>query len=159
MKIKDFFKLVITVGVSQLAGLIGSLFTFSAIPTWYQTLHKPTFSPPNWVFSPVWTILYTLMGIAAFLVWQKGVKHKQVKQALFIFGSQLVLNALWSIIFFGFKSLLFAFFEIIFLWLAILGTILTFFRVYKPAAFLLIPYIFWVSFAAYLNYYIWILNK
>ncbi|MFH1392317.1 MAG: TspO/MBR family protein [bacterium] len=158
MQLNNFFKLIIAVIVSELAGIIGSIFTVSAIPTWYAELVKPALSPPNWLFGPVWTTLYFLMGIAAFLVWKRGFERKNIKIALGLFCIQLFLNALWSIIFFGLHSPGAAFIEIIVLWLAIIIAIIAFSKISKPAAWLLAPYIIWVSFAAYLNYVIWILN-
>ena len=158
MKINNTFKLIITIVVSELAGIIGSVFTTPSIPSWYAGIVKPTLNPPAWVFGPVWTTLFALMGIAAFLVWKKGLDRKGVKIALGIFLGQLVLNALWSIIFFGLHSPGGALFEMIFLWLAILATIIVFAKISKPAAWLLVPYILWVSFAMYLNYAIWALN-
>jgi len=158
MKLNNFFKLVIAIVISELAGIVGSVFTVSAIPTWYATLQKPSFSPPNWIFGPAWTTLYFLMGIAAFLVWKKGLERKDVKIALGVFGGQLVLNALWSIIFFGLHNPFWAFIEIIVLWLAILATMFAFYKISRPAAYLLLPYILWVSFAAVLNFSIMILN-
>lgn len=154
----DWVKLTVAVVGSEAAGIIGSVFTASSIPTWYATIVRPEFSPPNWIFGPVWTTLYALMGIAAFLVWRKGLDRKEVKVALGIFLLQLVLNSLWSIIFFGLQNPGAAFIEIIFLWLAIVATIIAFAKISKPAAWLLAPYILWVSFAAYLNYAIWALN-
>lgn len=151
-------KFIIAIVVSELAGIIGSFFTTPAINGWYSTLVKPALNPPSWVFGPVWTTLFALMGIAAFLIWKKGLEQKRVKIALGIFLGQLVLNTLWSIIFFGLKSPGAAFIEITFLWLAILATIIAFAKLSKPAAWLLAPYILWVSFAAYLNYSIWMLN-
>jgi tryptophan-rich sensory protein len=158
MRLNNFLKLVIAIVVSELAGIVGSVFTVSSIPTWYATLQKPSFSPPNWIFGPVWTTLYFLMGIAVFLVWKKGLERKDVKIALGVFGGQLVLNALWSIIFFGLHNPFWAFVEIIVLWLAILWTMFAFYKISRPAAYLLLSYILWVSFAAYLNYSIWIIN-
>ena len=158
MRINNFFKLVIAIVVSELAGVIGSIFTVAAIPTWYATLAKPALNPPAWVFGPVWTILYALMGVATFLIWRKGWEKKEVKTALGIFGIQLVLNTLWSVIFFGLHSPGTALIDIIFLWLAILATIIVFAKISRPAAWLLAPYILWVSFAVYLNYSIWMLN-
>lgn len=154
----NIFKLVIAIGVSLSAGAIGSVFTASAIPTWYVDLVKPALNPPSWVFGPVWTVLYLLMGIAAFLIWKKNLNRRDVKMALGIFVVQLVLNALWSIIFFGLHSPGGALVEIVFLWLAILATIIAFAKISQPAAWLLVPYIVWVSFAVYLNYAIWTLN-
>lgn len=158
MKLNNFYKLVIAIGVSELAGIIGSVFTTPSIAGWYAMLAKPEFSPPNWVFAPVWITLFVLMGIAAFLVWKQGLDRKDVKIALGIFIGQLVLNTLWSIIFFSLHSPGGALVEIIFLWLAILATIAAFYKISRPAAWLLVPYILWVSFAMYLNYSIWILN-
>lgn len=158
MKLSDVFKLVLAIVVAELAGIIGSVFTASSIPTWYATLAKPELAPPNWVFGPVWTTLFALMGIAAFLVWKKGWERKEVKVALSVFLGQLILNTLWSIIFFGLQSPASALIEIFILWLAILLTIIVFARISKPAAWLLAPYLLWVSFATYLNYAIWMLN-
>lgn len=140
------------------AGFVGSIFTAPAIPVWYATLQKPFFTPPSWVFGPAWTALYILMGVALFLVWNKSIQDRKVKIAMSIFGVQLVLNFLWSIIFFGLQSPFYALVEIVILWLAILLTIIKFYRIDKRASFLLVPYILWVSFASVLNYYLWILN-
>ena len=158
MSIKDILKLIGSIIICQLAGFIGSLFTTPAIPTWYKTLTKPAFNPPNSIFSPIWITLFLLMGISLFLVWQKNLKDRKVKIALLFFTVQLVLNILWSVLFFGLKSPLLAFIEIIILWFAILLTILKFFKVSKPAGALLLPYILWVSFAAFLNFFLWNLN-
>ncbi len=155
MKTNSLLKLIVAIIISELAGVIGSLFTVSSIPTWYTALTKPALTPPAWVFAPVWTILFALMGIAAFLVWDKGLERKDVKAALAVFAVQLVLNALWSIIFFGLHKPGVAFGEIIFLWLAILATIIVFAGISRPAAWLLAPYIVWVGFAVYLNFSIW----
>lgn len=149
---------VAAVGVCLLAGAVGSLFTTPAIPTWYATLVKPALNPPSWVFGPVWTVLYILMGIALYLVWIKGWERKDVKVAMAIFGVQLILNVLWSYLFFGLQSPFLALIEIVLLWIAILMTILAFYRVSVPAAVLLVPYILWVTFASYLNYGIYVLN-
>lgn len=154
----NLFKLAIAIVVSLSAGIIGSFFTTPSIPTWYPTLVKPEFNPPSWVFGPVWTTLFILMGIAAYLIWREGLNRKDVKIALSIFIVQLILNTLWSIIFFAWQSPGGAFAEVIFLWLAIVATIIAFAKISKPAAWLLAPYILWVSFAAYLNYTIWMLN-
>jgi translocator protein len=141
----------------QLAGIIGSLFTTSSIPTWYATLIKPSFNPPNWIFAPVWIFLYLLMGISFYLIWIKS-NNPNFSFLMSVFLLQLVLNAFWSIIFFGLKSPLFAFVEIIVLWLTILICIILFFRISKISSYLLIPYLLWVSFAAVLNFAIWKLN-
>ena len=118
---------------------------------WYAFINKPTFTPPNWVFAPAWISLFTLMGIAAFLVWRKGLQTPGVKRALIIFLLQLGLNSLWSIVFFGGRSIQGGLVVIVFLWLAIIWTIKSFFAISKPAAVLIIPYIAWVSFALVLN--------
>lgn len=158
MNLSRFPKLAIAIIISQLAGVIGSVFTVSSIPTWYATLAKPALNPPSWMFGPVWTLLYFLMGIAAFLVWDKGFERKDVRRALSVFGIQLFLNALWSIVFFGLQNPLWAFVNIALMWIAIIGTMVLFYKISKPAFWLLIPYIAWVSFAAYLNLAIFILN-
>lgn len=158
MKFNDFLKLIFAVAIAETAGLVGSVFTRPAITSWYLGLTKPALNPPNWIFGPVWTTLYFLMGVAAFLVWRRGLKQKEVKTALVVFSIQLVLNTLWSIIFFGWHNPFWSFVEIIILWFAILGTIFAFYKISRPAAYLLLPYIFWVSFAVYLNYFIWALN-
>jgi tryptophan-rich sensory protein len=159
MRLSNLWKIIISVLVAELAGVIGSLFTFAAIPTWYATLAKPAFNPPNWVFAPVWNILFILMGVAAFLVWKRGLDKKAVRLALILFLVQLVLNSFWSIIFFGLHNPGAAYIEIIFLWLAILATIISFYKVVPKAAYLLIPYILWVTFAAFLNLSIWRLQS
>lgn len=158
MKINNAGKLIIAIIISELAGIIGSIFTTPSIDGWYAGIVKPTINPPAWIFGPVWTTLFVLMGISAFLIWKTGLNRKDVKIALSIFIVQLILNTLWSIIFFGLHSPGGALIEIIFLWLAILGTIVSFAKISKPAAWLLLPYILWVSFAMYLNYAIWVLN-
>lgn len=162
MKLSNPAKLIISLALPQLAGGIGSLFTMNAIPTWYRSLVKPELAPPNWVFGPVWTTLFVLMGIALYLVWKKWAilpwSRTQKRLALTVFGAQLVLNTLWSIIFFGLQSPGSALIEIVFLWLAIVATIVMFAKVSKPAAWLLVPYLLWVSFASYLNFTIWSLN-
>lgn len=157
--IKDWLELAGFVALSQGAGIVGSLFTTPSIDGWYAELIRPELAPPNWVFAPVWTTLFFLMGVAAFLVWRKRRGHKEARIALGVFGFQLVLNTVWSIIFFGLLNPGAAFIEILFLWLAIAVTIGMFAKISKPAALLLLPYIAWVSFAAYLNYMIWVLNS
>lgn len=155
---KKAVQLVIAILICEGVGILGSFFTFSSIPTWYSTLNKPVFSPPNFIFGPVWTILYALMGIAAYLVWQKGIKKKIVKSAITLFGIHLFFNFLWSVIFFGLKSPYYAFLEIIILWLLIITIVFRFWRIDRRAAYLLAPYLLWVSFASFLNYTIWQLN-
>jgi len=159
MKPSDIWKLVVSIVACLAAGAIGSIFTRSAIPTWYATLEKPIFSPPNWLFAPVWTLLYILMGVAAFLVWRKGLENRQIKMALIVFLIQLVLNALWSVVFFGLESPLCGFIVIVVLWAAILITVIKFFRISRVASGLMWPYLLWVTFAAVLNASIWLLNR
>ena len=156
--VRDVVRLVVSIVVCQLAGGIGAIFTSPAIPTWYASLAKPAFQPPNWLFFPVWTTLYTLMGIAAFLVWRKGLDLRSVRVALGLFAVQLVLNTAWSIVFFGAQELFGALIVIVILWLFILINIVTFWRISRVAGALLIPYILWVSFASLLNYSVWMLN-
>lgn len=155
---RDILKLVVSILACQCAGLIGSIFTMPAIPTWYETSAKPSFTPPSWLFAPAWVTLYILMGVAAFLIWRKGLDIRNVESALIIFLVQLVLNALWSAIFFGAKSLIGGAVVIVLLWIAILFTILRFFKISAAAGGLLIPYILWVSFASVLNISILALN-
>jgi tryptophan-rich sensory protein len=159
MTFLDQKKLIFSIFICLFAGFIGSFFTTPAIPTWYAMLQKPSFAPPNWVFFPVWTSLFIIMGISLFLIWQKGWEDKTVKTAIYLFAGQLVLNTLWSFAFFGLRSPLLGLMEIIILWIAILATILTFKKLSKTAAYLLIPYILWVSFAAFVNFSIWRLNR
>ncbi|MBM3173792.1 MAG: tryptophan-rich sensory protein [Chloroflexi bacterium] len=154
----DILKLFTSILVCLAAGLIGSIFTRTAIPTWYAALTKPSFTPPNWLFAPVWAILYILMGLAAYLVWRKGWEYREVRVGLITFLVQLALNTLWSIVFFGLKSPLGGAIVIVGLWVVLLFTILRFFKVSAAAGWLLVPYILWVSFAAALNISVWILN-
>ena len=158
MKTNSYFKLIIAIAACELAGIIGTIFSSSSIPTWYSTLVKPILNPPSWVFGPVWTTLYALMGIAAFSVWKKGLKRPDVKKALSVFVLQLVLNAQWSVIFFGLQSPAWAFLNICLMWLSIVWTMVLFYKISKPAMWLLLPYIAWVTFAGYLNLSIWLLN-
>lgn len=155
---KKILPVLLFIILTEATGLIGSIATFPSIPTWYLTLNKPSFNPPNWLFGPVWTTLFAMMGIAAFLVWQKGMHKKPVKEAIIVFSIQLVLNIFWSIIFFGLHQPGVAFIEIVILWLMILITILRFYKISRPAGLLLIPYLLWVSFASFLNLVIVILN-
>ena len=153
----NFLKLMVSLIICQLAGFIGSLFTSPAIPEWYASLQKPSFTPPNWLFSPVWIFLFLLMGVSLYLIWQAASK-KEAKLALVLFSVQLVLNMLWSVIFFGLKSPMLAFIEITVLWIAIILTVMKSMKVAKAAGYLLLPYIIWVSFAAVLNFFLWKLN-
>jgi tryptophan-rich sensory protein len=155
---KNILKLIGSIAACEGAGGIGSVFTTPAITTWYATLEKPTFTPPDAVFLPIWLTLYLLMGIAVFLIWRQGLKDKQVKTAFILFWVQLVVNILWSVFFFGFESPLSGVIVIGLLWVLILFTILRFFKISRVAGALLIPYIVWTSIAASLNVWILILN-
>ena len=150
---KNIFKLVISILVCQLAGVVGSIFTINSVSGWYLELVKPSFNPPSWIFSPVWITLFLLMGISLYLVW-----IKKAKIAMVFFGIQLFFNILWSVLFFGLKSPLLAFIDIIILWIFIFITIIKFYKVSRISVYLLLPYILWVSFAAVLNFFIFILN-
>jgi tryptophan-rich sensory protein len=154
----DIKKLSASVIVCLLAGMIGSIFTMPKILTWYATLAKPEFAPPNWVFGPVWTTLFVLMGISLYLIWNKGAKDKNVKMAIYVFAVQLALNILWSFLFFGLESPFYGFVGIAVLWAAIAATMWKFYGIDKKAAYLLMPYIAWVSFASLVNYAVWMLN-
>jgi len=149
---------IIAILICLAAGSIGAIATQSSVDTWYVTLNKPSFNPPNWVFAPVWTILYIMMGIAAGRVWSHGFHHKWVKTAMYHFLFQLLLNTLWSLVFFGLNEIFGALLVIIGLLVLLLFTYKWFKVVNKLSAYLLIPYILWVSFALALNFSIWKLN-
>ncbi len=148
---------IVSVLIAQMAGVIGSFFTTPNIETWYVFLEKPAFAPPNWLFAPAWITLYTLMGIAAFLIWRRR-GEAGAKKALYFYGAQLLLNALWPIAFFGLQNPLLGFLVIIVLWLLILITMIKFWKIEKIAGILFLPYILWVAFAAALNFAILLLN-
>lgn len=158
IKIKNVYRFIAAIVICELAGAIGAIFTSPAIPAWYIELVKPRFAPPNWVFGPVWAFIYFLMGISLFFVWKRGVKGAEVFKPVFYFLIQLILNVVWTFVFFGLRNPYAALYIITILWISILLTISQFFRVKKLAAYLLIPYILWVSFAVLLNYSIWSLN-
>ncbi len=151
--------MIVAILVCNSAGFIGSFFTLGSVQTWYPTLTKPDLTPPGWVFGPAWTLLYTLMGIALFLAWTRhiGGKHRAFWIRLFLI--HLVVNAAWSIVFFGLHLLLPALGVIALLWLMIVALIALSLRFDKRIAFLLTPYLAWISFASYLNYAIWSLNR
>tara|TARA_R110002167_G_scaffold48091_1_gene142053 strand:+ start:66 stop:539 length:474 start_codon:yes stop_codon:yes gene_type:complete len=155
---KKLTYIAITVSICLAVGFLSSFATQSSVNDWFVTLNKPIFNPPNWLFAPVWTVLYILMGVAAGLVWAKGFYHLWVKTALYHFGFQLLLNAAWSIVFFGFKQPFWGLVVIISLLCLIVLTMRWFRIVDKYASWLLIPYLLWVCFATVLNYKIWELN-
>ena len=142
-----------------LAAAIGGVATGNAIPTWYSTLEKPAWNPPDWIFGPVWTVLYIMMGVASWQIWRLGTEKQDVRDALGLYGAQLVLNTAWSLLFFGMRQIGLALGEIIALWALIAATANRFYRLKKSAGLLLVPYLLWVSFAALLNARIWQLNQ
>ncbi|MFH6992133.1 TspO/MBR family protein [Flavobacterium sp. FlaQc-48] len=153
-------KIIIALIVCLAVGYSASTVTRPSVETWYPTLIKPAFNPPNWIFMPVWTILYIFMAVAAGLVWDKiKGQNEEVKKALGFFLIQLTLNAIWSYLFFGLKNPLLALIEIVLLWLFIYETYLKFIKINKIAGYLLVPYMAWVAFAGVLNASIWWLNK
>ena len=181
MKYNNLLKLFSSIIICELVGVVGSFFTISQIPLWYGSLNKPFFNPPSWIFGPVWTLLFVLMGISLYLVWLKKWEAKnsistrkekawnslsqkfysgswRKTNIIIIFVFQLVLNVLWSVIFFGWHSPALAFFELLMLWFAIVFTIINFYRVSKTSAWIMLPYLMWVSFAGILNLAIFILN-
>lgn len=153
-----FTKLFLFVLASEAVGNIGTIFAIGAIPTWYSTLIKPSFNPPNWLFGPVWITLFGLMGVSAFLVYDKGTSNGSVRIALYTFCLQFALNVLWDGLFFGLHSISYALIDIIVLWISIAVCIFLFYRVSRITGLLLLPYILWVTIAALLNYFIYILN-
>ena len=142
----------------ELVGILGALTTATGESSWYASLAKPVFQPPNWLFGPVWTLLYALMGIAAFLVWREGTDRRDVRIALGLFVAQLVLNGIWTPIFFGAQSIVGGAVVIVALLVVLAFTIRAFFRVSRAAGWLLVPYILWVGYATALNLSIWVLN-
>lgn len=157
---KDILRLIAACGASLSAGVIGSLATGpSGFRPWYSAIQKPSFTPPAWVFAPVWTTLYILMGVAAFLVWRRGLDSRAVRAALAWFLGQLVLNALWSPVFFGWHRIGLALIVLVLLWIVLVVTVWRFGAISKVAAGLLTPYLLWVSFAGVLNASIWWLNR
>ena len=155
---QDLPKLIASILVCFVAAAIGSIFTTPQIPGWYAGLVKPWFAPPNWVFGPVWTTLYLLMGIALFLVWRRGLEKPEVRQGVILFAVQLGFNVAWSWLFFGFQSPLAGFVCIVILWVLILATLVRFWTISRTDGALLIPYLLWVTIATGLNYGIMVLN-
>lgn len=149
---KNFTLLLFSILLTNLAGIFGSLFTFYSVDTWYQTIEKPAITPASWVFGPVWTFLYILMGISFYFIVKLDINDKKVRMAIFLFVVQLILNALWSVIFFGAHRIDLAFLEILILLAFIVATFKAFYKLDQFAAYLLLPYIVWVSFATFLNF-------
>lgn len=157
-KAGSWYRLVLSVLLTEGAGGIGSLFTFGAIPGWYASLAKSPITPPNWFFAPIWITLFFLMGLSLYFVWKKKGNTADSWIAITLFMVQLALNVLWSLIFFGLHQLLFGAVEIIFLWFFIAATIIEFRTIDKKAAYLLFPYLAWVTAATLLNFSILWLN-
>jgi translocator protein len=155
----DWLKLAVCIVLPMLVGLTGGMFTESGPDSWYAGIKKPSFNPPGWIFGPVWTALYLMMGVAAFLIWRKGWELRPVRLAMIFFLIQLLLNGAWSPAFFGLQSPLAGLIIIAFLWVAILLTLISFAALSALAAGLMAPYLFWVSFAAVLNGSIYFLNR
>ena len=151
-------RLAASIGICELTGLVGAIFTAPSIPVWYAGLAKPSFSPQSWVFAPAWTFLFLIMGISFYIIWEKGLEGKDVKRAMHVFGIQLGLNLLWSILFFGLRSPLYGLVDIVLLWAAIALTFSEFYSISRNAGLLLVPYIAWVSFALVLNLSLYLLN-
>lgn len=157
MKVENILKFIISISLTLSAGAIASFFTFEAIATWYITLNKPSFNPPNWLFGPVWTTLYIILGVSLFLIWKEN-RSKVRDQALTIFGIQMALNFFWSFLFFYINQIGIALIEIVLLWSSILLMIRYFYKIYPIAAYINIPYLLWVTFATALNAAYFILN-
>lgn len=158
MEKSDLFRLILSIIICQMAGVIGSIFTASSVASWYPTLVKPSITLPGFYIGSIWIALFTLMGISLFLIWRHHSDGSDARGALYFFAAQLVVNTLWSAAFFGMQSPISGLVVIALLWILILITIVKFLPLNRAAAFLLVPYILWVSFAAYLNYLIWRLN-
>jgi translocator protein len=156
--VKNLPSLAASLALCLAAGGLGSFATAAKIPTWYATLAKPSFNPPNWIFAPVWTMLYVLMAVAVWMVWTRR-EQVDVQTALVLFGAQLALNTLWSFLFFGMQNPGAAMVEIVVLWVAIAATMIAFRPVSVTAVWLLAPNLAWVSFASCLNFAIWRLNS
>lgn len=157
MNISQIFKLLLSIALPLSSGAIAGLFTAQAVPEWYETLNRPSFNPPNWLFGPVWTTLYILMGISLFLIWKQRATRERNK-ALLIFGLQMALNFGWSFIFFYFNRIGLALVEIVFLWISILMMCVLFYKIKPLAAWINIPYLIWVTFATVLNAAYFLLN-
>lgn len=155
---RNLWKLVVAVAVVELIGNLGAIFTLPAISTWYASLAKPSFTPPSWLFGPAWIVLYALIGIALYLVWERGAGKPKFRNAMLAFGAQLVLNVMWSFAFFGLHSPAYGVIVIVALWIAILAAVITFYRISRAAAYALVPYLIWVTFAAILNMFVFLMN-
>ncbi len=151
--------LAAAIAIPQVSGGLGAVAVAANVRTWYQAIKKPSWNPPSWLFGPVWTVLYLMMGIASWLVWRERARDPEAQEALKLYGIQLGLNAIWTPLFFGFHQIGLAAAEIAVLWVAILATIARFYRIRPAAGLLLVPYHLWTTFAAILNATIWRLNR
>ena len=154
---KSTFKLIISVLIPLIIGFLGSFFTASSVDSWYTTINKPSFNPPGWIFAPVWTTLYILIGVSFYSVWMKNFGEER-KKVIIVYSMQLLLNLLWSVLFFGLRSPLLGLIDIIILIAFIIANTIIFYKISKTAGYLLIPYLLWVSFASVLNFSIFLLN-
>lgn len=159
MQLKAAVKIITMIVLCSGVGVIGWVFTGNAVTDWYPTLKKPEFTPPSWLFGMVWPVLYVLMGVAAGILWNKPTGRKAVLIAMRLFLFQLILNGLWTPLFFGLHRIDLALIEIVILWITLLATTIVFYVQSEPAGVLLIPYLMWVSFAVYLNAGYWYLNQ
>ncbi|MFH1786832.1 MAG: TspO/MBR family protein [archaeon] len=155
---KEIGKAFLWVILCQLAGAIGSIATASSVSTWYQALNKPWFTPPNWVFGPMWVTIYTMIGISAYLIWKQGIQKPEVKYAMQVFGIQLLLNTLWSFVFFWLRWPMGGFFFILMVLGVVIYNAALFYEIYKPAGWLFSLYILWGSIATAVAFYVWLLN-
>jgi len=158
LNLKNFWLFIMSMGIVFLVAYLGSILTTPNIATWYSTINKPSFNPPNYLFAPVWTALFFLMGISLFIILKDGKGKKYYRAACWSFGAQLFLNVYWSFLFFFAHEPALAFFGLVSLWSMIIVNIYYFFQIKKSAAYLMFPYILWVTFAGVLNYAIWYLN-
>ena len=154
----NLVKLIICIVICQLAGVVGTIFRMDSIPTWYAALNKPLFAPPDWLFGPVWIMLYLMTGISLFIIWKEDLKNREVKTAFLIFILQLIISVIWSFVFFGIQSITGGLILIIILWLMVILAIIRFKSISRTAVILLIPYLLWVSYITLLNFSIYKLN-
>lgn len=155
---KQFGQAALFVVGCELVGIVGAATTATGDSSWYGALEKPPFNPPGWVFGPVWTVLYAMMGLAAYLVWREGTDRREVRTALGLFVAQLVLNGIWTPVFFGAESIVGGAIVIVLLLVVLALTVRAFFRISRTAGWLLVPYLLWAGFATLLNLSIWVLN-
>lgn len=158
MKLSNIVTIVICIMIPLMVGGISGFATVTGVDSWYSTINKPSFNPPNWIFGPVWTFLYILMGVSLYLIWKSPASDAK-NIALYVFAIQLLLNFAWSFLFFYFQRPGLALIEIFLLWATILFMIITYYKIDRIAAYIQIPYLLWVSFASLLNGAVWVLNR